>query len=607
MRDVSLFKGLAEEDLVKLCNMVHEEHYKKGTTIFNEGDGSDTAYIIKSGQLEILKSSKGSPILLAIREKGDFIGEVSLFQESQRTATVKARTDVSVICVKKEVMNNLISISPSAAKSMFYTILARWHSTEALLKQTDKMAQLGTLSAGLAHELNNPISAIANASSSLGKIMDQFLDLQFQIDKLDLVVNNLDLFVELKERAKLKAHQPPEFTSIERSDIEYEIEEFLEEKNIDNSWLLASSLASLDFSIEELVILTDKFSVENITVIFNWVDKVFTIFSLQVDVATAAERSSAIVNALKEYSYLDQAPLQSIDIHKGLNNTLLILQSKLKSGITVIKSYNENLPLIKAYGGDLNQVWTNLIDNAIDAVENKRGLNEAEITIKTSLHLDWLLIEIEDNGSGIPAEIKEKIFNPFFTTKAPGKGTGLGLDISYQIIVEKHKGHIKAYSKEGSTSFKVFLPLNIENVHGRSPIEDFIIPDDEDLLIILQETKNIAVVKSSSQVENPANNVPAYLKSQGYLIIGISSDHDTFLEEKTYSTLEDIPIPIDLVLIFEPSSKVNDIVKDAIKKQTSSIWMQEGIINEDAAELALDNGLKVVMDHCMRATHRRLI
>jgi signal transduction histidine kinase/predicted CoA-binding protein len=503
-------------------------------------------------------------------------------------------------------MNELISISPTAAKAMFYTILARWHSTETLLKQTDKMAQLGTLSAGLAHELNNPISAIANASSSLGKIMDEFLDLQFQIDKLDLMVDNLDLFIDLKDRAKDKAQKPPEFTSMERSDLEYELEEFLEEKNIDNSWSLAPTLANLDFKVEELAKLIDKFPSNTISIILTWLDKAYTVFNLQTDVATAAERSAAIVNALKEYSFLDQAPLQSLDIHEGLDNTLLILQSKLKKGITVIKQYGENIPPIQAYGGELNQVWTNLLDNAVDAVDERRAKNEAVITIKTSTHLDWLLVEIEDNGSGIPPEIKDKIFNPFFTTKAPGKGTGLGLDISYQIVAEKHRGDIKVYTKENSTCFRVFLPLDIEKVDGRSPVQDFIIPEDEELLTILNEATSIAVVESSSHPEKPNNNVPAYLKSKGYEIIGVNPNEQEFLDAKTYSTLLDIPNPVDLVLIFQPSHIVMKTVEEAIKIKASTIWMQEGIINEDAAERALDNGLKVVMDHCMRVTHKRL-
>lgn len=595
-----------EDDLVKLCEMVHEEHYTKGQTIFKEGDVSDAAYIIKSGQLEILKNSNGLTTLLAVRESGEFIGEVSLFQESPRTATVRARTEVTVICVKKDVMNELISMSPSAAKAMFYTILARWHSTETLLKQTDKMAQLGTLSAGLAHELNNPISAIANASSSLGRIMDEFLDLQFQIDKLDLMVDNLDLFIELKDRAKEKAQKPLEFTSMERSDLEYEIEEFLEEKNIDNSWALAPTLANLDFKLDELELLINKFPSNSISIILSWLDKAYTVFNLQADVATAAERSAAIVNALKEYSFLDQAPLQSLDIHKGLDNTLLILQSKLKKGITVNKMYGENIPPIQAYGGELNQVWTNLLDNAVDAVEAKRAKNEAEITIKTSTHLDWLLVEIEDNGSGIPPEIKDKIFNPFFTTKAPGKGTGLGLDISYQIVAEKHRGDIKVYCKENSTCFRVFLPLDIEKVDGRSPIQDFIIPEDEDLLTILNESKTIAVIESSPIPEKPNYSVPAYLKSQGYEIIGVNPNEDKFLDEDAYSSLSDIPKSVDLVLIFQSSDKIMKTVKEAIKIKATTIWMQEGIINEDAAEHALDNGLSVVMDHCMRVTHKRL-
>jgi predicted CoA-binding protein len=278
----------------------------------------------------------------------------------------------------------------------------------------------------------------------------------------------------------------------------------------------------------------------------------------------------------------------------------------LKYGITVKKQYSDDIPDIQAFGSELNQVWTNIIDNAIDALTVKAKQNEARLTIKTSYAKDWIFIEFEDNGPGIPKEIKDKIFTPFFTTKAPGEGTGLGLDISYKIIVEKHHGNIKVYSKPGRTCFKVSLPVDSENISDHNPLEDFILPDDENLVQILEENKNVAVVFASADPNSPANSVPKYLSDNGYNIFAVNPSLEEFNGTKAYSDLNSVPDPIDLVLIFRQSQFVVEIVEEAIAKQAKVIWMQEGIINEDAALLALDEGIDVVMDHCMRATHKRL-
>jgi signal transduction histidine kinase/predicted CoA-binding protein len=606
IREVPLFEGLNDDDLTQLCDLAHEETYDKGDIVINERDESNVAYIIKEGQLEILKNSYGKLILLAVRGVGDFIGEHSLFQDLPRSATVRAKVDTTVICVTREVMDELFKKSLNAVKSMFRTILTRWRSTETLLKQNDKMAQLGTLSAGLAHELNNPSSAIARGAARLQFLLDELLELQFEIDRMDLTITHIDLFKELKDRAKNAASDPPSFDALERSDLEYEMEEILDGLGISNPYDYTSAFVNLKFKESEIQELVEKLKPEEFPIVIQWVDKTYEVFNLQAEVTNGAERVSAIVKALKEYSFLDQAPLQSVDIHKGIDNTLLILQSKLKYGITVKKLYSDDIPNIQAFGSELNQVWTNIIDNAIDALTEKAKQNEARLTIKTSDSKDWIFIEFEDNGPGIPKEIKDKIFTPVFTTKAPGEGTGLGLDISYKIIVEKHHGNIKVYSKPGRTCFKVSLPVDSENISNHNPLEDFIIPDDENLIQILEENKNIAVVFTSADSTSPANSVPKYLSENGYNIFAVNPSLEEFNGKKTYPDLNSVPDPIDLVLIFRQSQFVVEIVEEAIAKQAKVIWMQEGIINEDAALLALDEGIDVVMDHCMRATHKRL-
>jgi len=278
------------------------------------------------------------------------------------------------------------------------------------------------------------------------------------------------------------------------------------------------------------------------------------------------------------------------------------LRHKLKQGVNVRREYAEHLPKVMAYGSELNQVWTNIIDNAIDAMDGK-----GEITLRTQLQGDWVVVEIEDTGPGIPDEIQSKIFSPFFTTKPVGKGTGLGLNISYKII-QKHGGEIKVFSQPRRTRFQVCLPVNFETVQSGSTVLSGIpTPSDEELLDILRTSKTLAVVGISVHEDQPNHTVPAYLKEHGYRIIPVNPNLEEVLGEKSYPELADIPEPIDLVLVFRRSEAVPEVVDQAIKKGARIVWMQEGIVNEAAAQTALEAGLVVVMNTCMRATHKRLI
>jgi signal transduction histidine kinase len=190
-----------------------------------------------------------------------------------------------------------------------------------------------------------------------------------------------------------------------------------------------------------------------------WLNATFTVHNVLAEIGQGASRISEIVKALKSYSYLDQAPVQAVDINEGLDDTLLILRHKLKTGIDVRREYATDLPKLQAYGSELNQVWTNIIDNAADAVANASD-GTGTITIRTRQEGAWVVVEIEDNGSGIPPGVQSRLFDPFFTTKPPGQGTGLGLDISYNIVVHKHRGDIRVFSEPGRTRFQVWLPMN---------------------------------------------------------------------------------------------------------------------------------------------------
>ena len=326
--------------------------------------------------------------------------------------------------------------------------------TEMLLRQSEKMATLGTLAAGIAHELNNPAAAARRAAVQLQEIFVRLEETHLQLNTIIFSESERNVLQIIEQRAREHSKNPADLDAITRSDKESEIEAWLEENNIENAWEYSPTLASLEFSLEELTNYRNLFHDDSFSAVLKWIISFYPVYVLLNEINQSSTRISEIVRAMKSYSYLDQAPIQNINIHEGLDNTLIILRNKLKDGIEVIRDYANDLPKIIAYGSELNQVWTNIFDNSIDAMNGK-----GRIKIQTSKENSNIVIQIEDNGPGIPKEILSRIFDPFFTTKEPGKGTGLGLSNCYSIIVEKHKGNIAVESTPGKTSFNVTLPI----------------------------------------------------------------------------------------------------------------------------------------------------
>ena len=330
---------------------------------------------------------------------------------------------------------------------------------EVMLRQSEKLATLGKLSAGMAHELNNPAAAAQRGAEQLRTAFFRLQQSHFRIGELGLSSAQLTSLLELDQLAQERAKEPVDLDSLDRSDIEYEIETWLEEQGFEAAWEAAPTLVNLGFEAGKLAALTAAFTIDQIPAVIASVSSTYTIYSLLEEMSQGAGRITEIVNALKSYTYLDQAPIQSVDVRQGLDNTLVMFRSKLKTGIVVHREYAADLPRIQAYGSELNQVWTNIIDNAIGAMGG-----QGEIWLRTRQEDPWVIVEIEDTGPGIPAEIQSKIFDPFFTTKPPGEGTGLGLNISHNIIVHKHNGKIALSSQPGKTCFEIRLPINGENI-----------------------------------------------------------------------------------------------------------------------------------------------
>jgi PAS domain S-box-containing protein len=325
---------------------------------------------------------------------------------------------------------------------------------EQALRQSERMATLGTLAAGVAHELNNPAAATRRAAEQLREVFASFQDAQIQLDVAGLTPASHELLREFDERARSVVGQPAYLGTLDRADREADVEDWLDDHHVEDAWDLAPALVSQDLGPQDLDRLAAAVGNERLRIALTFVSSAFQVHMLAHEIGQGSGRISEIVGALKSYSYLGQAPVQAVDVHEGLDNTLVILRNKLKHGIEISRKYGGDVPRISAFGGELNQVWTNLIDNAADAMDG-----QGHIEIRTRRDGDCVLVEIEDDGPGIPRQIQHHVFDPFFTTKEPGKGTGLGLSTTYSIITEKHHGKIALRSEPGRTCFSVRLPI----------------------------------------------------------------------------------------------------------------------------------------------------
>jgi len=327
-------------------------------------------------------------------------------------------------------------------------------------EQREKLAALGKLSAGLAHELNNPAAAARRAASALGEILAAARENNLNLNRFPFSPQQREYIARFeRDIGRRAASSPAALNSLEQSDREEEMVARLETYQVPDAWKLAPVFVEAGMERAELDALIAQIGPEPLPVVLGRVAALVTAAALAREIEHSTTRISELVKAIKEYSYMDQAPEQEIDIHSGLDSTLTMMNYKIrKAEVEVAREYDRSLPRISAWGSELNQVWTNLIDNAVDAMSKNGPGSTRKLIVRTACDPLGVIVEIADSGPGISKEIQGRIYDPFFTTKPVGEGTGLGLD-AVRRIVEKHRGDIRLNSIPGSTRFQIRLPL----------------------------------------------------------------------------------------------------------------------------------------------------
>jgi signal transduction histidine kinase len=381
---------------------------------------------------------------------GDVTGALPFSRMKQFMVTGRAMTDGRVLKFPAASFPELIQKMPELAKRLVGLMSDRIREATRFEQQRDRLAALGKLSAGLAHELNNPASAAKRAASQLRDILKRIKDASHELGRRDLTLAQ-KAEIENFESSVIRTDQPP-LNPLEAGDLEEQIDSLFRSHGQSDLWQLAADLARRGVKREALESLFANLGAETARAALVRLAASLEIAILLNEIESSTSRISDLVLAIKEYTYMDQAPVQNVDVVKSLENTLTILNHKLKRGVTVKRDYQKVPLLVNSFGSELNQIWTNLIDNAIDAMSGK-----GELRVRTYRDDSCVVVEIGDNGPGISPQVKAHIFEPFFTTKPVGQGTGLGLD-TVQRIVKKHQGNIQVNSVPGDTRFQVFLP-----------------------------------------------------------------------------------------------------------------------------------------------------
>jgi len=448
---VPVFAGLPEDQIEWFLSQAEEVRRSAGEVLITPGTTADAMFVLLEGEIQARGDIGGEMVTLTV-EAGNVTGRLPFSRMQTFTFSARATNDCRILRFPQSKYRELVTKMPELAERLVGMMTDRVRETTRREQQRDRLAALGKLSAGLAHELNNPASAARRASSQLRAILTKIRDASHELGRRELTPTQKAEIEKLE--ACIIEHKDTPLDTLAMSDLEEQLDSLLRSHGQNDMWQMAAGLAQRNIQPSLLETIFDEFDPGTARAALVRIAAVAEVYSLLDEIESSAGRISDLVLAIKEYTYMDQAPVQNVDIVKSLESTLTILNHKLKKGVTVHREYQKVPLLVNSFGSELNQVWTNIIDNAIDAMG---GQGELRLKIYKDDNR-CVVVEIGDNGPGISPEIQTHIFEPFFTTKGVGEGTGLGLDTA-QRIVKKHKGTIQVTSKPGDTLFQVWLPL----------------------------------------------------------------------------------------------------------------------------------------------------
>jgi signal transduction histidine kinase len=460
LRELFLFTDLTDTQLDWIREHSETIEVGGGKIVVAEGEQAACFYVLLAGTVQMTRVVAGDPVeITRTDQRGVYFGATQFYLgdqvEQTYGASVRTLSDCRLLALPPRDFNEVFRRWYPMAVHLLQGMFVGIANSNALVGQRERLLALGKLSAGLTHELNNPAAAASRAADTLRERLAGMRNKLALLAEGRLDRDALKTLTVLQERFVAAGASAPALTALQTGDLEDELTDWLDDHDVARGWELAPVFVAGGLRVADLEEVAETAPAESLEGALRWLAYTVDTENLVREIGEATARITALVGAAKQYSQLDRAPHQDIDLHDGLDATLVMLARKLGEGIHVVKGYDRTLPTIPAYPAELNQVWTNLIDNAADAMEGKGTL-----TVRTARDGEFALVEIGDTGPGVAPEIANRIFEPFFTTKPVGQGTGLGLDVSWRVVVSRHHGDLQLRSHPGDTRFQVRLPLH---------------------------------------------------------------------------------------------------------------------------------------------------
>jgi signal transduction histidine kinase len=452
LRKLPLLAGLPDAELARLAATAGRLRVPEGHVLMREGDPADALYVLLRGRLEVTRAYLGEEVVIGRHRRGAFVGEMALLGHGNRSATVRATRPSELLVIGAAHFQELLIGSPEAAVTVLRAVVERLGAMESAIVQREKLVSLGTLAAGLAHELNNPASAASAAARQLARAAAELERTTLALAASPSVAARA---AELA-RTLSEGEGPVPATAAVRGDLEAEevLAEWLGTLGLARPRAAASALASCGYDVARLEALAGEQRPADARALVEWLAATCDLRTLAAHVGTAAGAVHEVVSAVRAWVNLDRMAPGTVDLRQSVEATLSVLRSRLRAGIAVELDVEPGMPDVEANAGELGQVWANLIGNAVDAMDGR-----GTIRIRICRRGERAVVEVEDEGPGIPRALRRRVFEPFFSTKPVQSGTGLGLHVVRSIVVHRHGGRVDLLSRPGRTVFRVLLPL----------------------------------------------------------------------------------------------------------------------------------------------------